>query len=292
MSARDAASFANEAQDSASISKKKRWNVVKRLTSNNYFNAIVAEDSSGHYVMVKHFLSPADLDCLGFSKHQFILLKEAAQHRNVVYHAHINESPNHLMFFYGWDSTRGTLYDHYKKSGPIPDAEARRFTRHILKGLDHIHSLGIPHGCLKCATVAISDKGVAKLFDLGLPTLEVSLTISGDRQASTKLWVAPEILAGHQVNAQSDIWAVGCTVMEMLTADVPFSHLFQKSQGIERETKKIVTYLADKIGEIICPAIDPVACDFIRCCLVRDPAKRPSAVKLLRHKFVNPDGHI
>lgn len=40
---------------------------------------------------------------------------------------------------------------------------------------------------------------------------------------STVLWMSPELATGASYSSSSDVWSVGCTVLEMLTAELPYA---------------------------------------------------------------------
>uniref|UniRef100_A0A453IGI9 Protein kinase domain-containing protein n=1 Tax=Aegilops tauschii subsp. strangulata TaxID=200361 RepID=A0A453IGI9_AEGTS len=76
----------------------------------------------------------------------------------------------------------------------------------------------------------------------------------------------------------ADIWSLGCTVLEMLTRQLPYPDL-EWTQALYR------------IGKGEPPAIpsglSKEARDFISQCVKPNPEDRPSAAKLLDHPFVN-----
>ena len=90
--------------------------------------------------------------------------------------------------------------------------------------------------------------------------------------------MAPEVLSRQPVGRRSDIWSLGCTLIELASAQHPWHgirdvvHLIQKLEM--RELPEIPETLSD------------VAKDFIRQCLVYDKERRPTASQLLSHPFV------
>ncbi|KAL0424593.1 UNVERIFIED_CONTAM: Mitogen-activated protein kinase kinase kinase [Sesamum radiatum] len=104
-------------------------------------------------------------------------------------------------------------------------------------------------------------------------------------------WLAPELLQSEMQKDTSidlalavDIWSLGCTVIEMMTGKPPWSEY----EGAAALFKVLME------TPPIPKALSADGKDFLNCCFRRNPAERPTAIKLLDHPFVNysqqPDG--
>ncbi|KAL7179820.1 hypothetical protein ACSBR1_043095 [Camellia fascicularis] len=127
----------------------------------------------------------------------------------------------------------GTLADLIKKSGGrgLLESNVRCYTRHILKGLDCVHSSSYVHRALKPENIIIvsiststGTKYVAKVGDFGLAKTEKQMRKMTTMSKSYKLGgniqcLSPEMVVdrGLQQETPSDVWDVGCIVFEMLT---------------------------------------------------------------------------
>jgi eukaryotic-like serine/threonine-protein kinase len=105
--------------------------------------------------------------------------------------------------------------------GPVSPREAADLTIAILDALDAVHRRGIVHRDLKPSNVIIAPHGV-KLLDFGLARGQ---TAAADATAAVTLpgllvgtprYMAPEQAQGHDIDARTDIFAVGCILFEML----------------------------------------------------------------------------
>ncbi|XP_042009966.1 MAP3K epsilon protein kinase 1-like isoform X2 [Salvia splendens] len=89
--------------------------------------------------------------------------------------------------------------------------------------------------------------------------------------------MAPEVIEMSGVCAASDIWSVGCTVIELLTCVPPYFDL-QPMPALFR----IVQDENPPIPDSLSPAIT----DFLRQCFKKDAGQRPDAKTLLSHPWI------
>lgn len=107
----------------------------------------------------------------------------------------------------------------------------------VLHGLAYLHARAILHRDIKGANVLVDAGGVCKLADFGaskLVELSGGSVGGGDSVASpgalnyslkgTPYWMAPEVIKQVGHGKPADLWSVGCTAVEMLTARPPWSH--------------------------------------------------------------------
>ncbi|XP_030967604.1 mitogen-activated protein kinase kinase kinase 5-like isoform X2 [Quercus lobata] len=161
---------------------------------------------------------------------QEIKLRSELKHPNIVqyYDSEIVDSwfPIYLEYVPG-----GSIKKYIKDNGAMPESDVRRFTTHILSGLDYLHSENIVHRDIKGANLLIDSSGVVRLADFGTAK---RLALLAD---ATKLyfigtahWTTPELMHGLEPSSPDavlavDTWSVGCTVLEMLTGRLPWGNL-------------------------------------------------------------------
>jgi tetratricopeptide (TPR) repeat protein len=124
--------------------------------------------------------------------------------------------------------------------GPVPVAEALDIATQVADGLARAHAAGVVHRDIKPGNIVLTADAV-KIVDFGLATLAgaVQLTQTGSpTPVGTVVYMAPEVLRGHAATAQSDVWAVGVMLYEMLAGHPPFQGSYAEaiSYAIRHET--------------------------------------------------------
>jgi eukaryotic-like serine/threonine-protein kinase len=117
--------------------------------------------------------------------------------------------------------TGGTLADRLS-GGPLSPAAARRLGLDLLAALGAAHERGIVHRDVKPANVFFDVAGNAKLGDFGTAHLaDFGQTQTGGF-LGTVAYMAPEQITGATIGAAADLYALGVTLYEALTARPPF----------------------------------------------------------------------
>lgn len=172
----------------------------------------------------------------------------------------------------------GSIADLVKKSGGrLQEKLVRCYTRAILEGLCYLHQKEIVHCDIKGKNILIGSSGV-KIADFGAAK-QVGTGSEIIELKGTPLWMAPEVVQGMEQSFPSDIWSLGCTVVEMIQGLPPWGHITDLAAALY------------KIGcSEDCPpmpgSISEEARDFLFHCLQRDPRARWTAAELLQHPFV------
>jgi serine/threonine protein kinase len=125
-----------------------------------------------------------------------------------------------------------TLKARVERTGPLTTTEARPLVLQLLAGLGHAHAMGVVHRDFKSDNVMLveSDGGTRIVItDFGLArdvlrdTAHAPLTSSTHGAMGTLDYMAPEQLAGSPATRESDVYALGVVLFEMVTGRLPFS---------------------------------------------------------------------
>ena len=108
--------------------------------------------------------------------------------------------------------------------GSLPPGEACRIARGVLQALAHAHREGVIHRDVKPGNILVARGDQVKLADFGIAKAafaEEDLTTTGNLLGTSR-YLSPEQVSGGEVDARSDIYALGVVLFEMLTGRPPF----------------------------------------------------------------------
>ncbi|KAG8922847.1 hypothetical protein FRC00_006954, partial [Tulasnella sp. 408] len=88
----------------------------------------------------------------------------------------------------------------------------------------HNYKEGVVHGDLKASNILIDDNGHCRLCDFGLTKVASSSTSTAMRGVGTLRWQSPELWDNAPKSFESDVYAFGMTITEVLKGEVPFSN--------------------------------------------------------------------
>ncbi|KAG9049804.1 hypothetical protein FS837_009104, partial [Tulasnella sp. UAMH 9824] len=124
--------------------------------------------------------------------------------------------------------TNGNLFQ-FIRNVPLDSPLRIKLMADTAQGLAYLHVKGICHGDIKPANILVTDEGNAVIADFGLSRLadntESGLTTIKTIKRSLRYW-APELLEeGARHTLQSDVWAFGSVMMEVLTGILPYPNV-------------------------------------------------------------------
>jgi tetratricopeptide (TPR) repeat protein len=125
----------------------------------------------------------------------------------------------------------GSLSDLKRKSdGPFATEDIMRWCEQAALGLSAIHGRGILHRDIKPANLFLSQDGNLSLGDFGLAR-SVDMTQTMGLQG-TMPYMSPEQIRGLELDARSDLFALGVSIYELLTGIRPFGDGLDRTEKI------------------------------------------------------------
>mgnify|MGYP003382240940 CR=1 FL=1 len=111
-----------------------------------------------------------------------------------------------------------------RRSGPLPLDQALDYLEQAAAGLAAAHARGILHRDVKPANLMLTSFGTLKMLDFGIAALaDHSQNLTATSQLiGTLSYLAPERSMGSPASVQSDLYALGCVAVTLLTGKPPF----------------------------------------------------------------------
>ena len=160
-------------------------------------------------------------------------------------------------------------------SSPPSIAWAAAITAQIAAVLADVHRVDIVHRDIKPGNVMIVDGRLVKVLDFGIAILRGAGVLPRltqvDRTVGTPAYMSPEQCLGQAVTSASDIYSLGCLLLELLTGDVPFfatATTALRSHHLNTPAPSVRSRRSDVPVEL-----DSLASSM----LAKDPGTRPSA---------------
>ena len=146
----------------------------------------------------------------------------------------------------------------------------------IALALQYLHKQNILHRDLKTQNIFLS-RNIVKVGDLGIARVLESPDAMARTFIGTPYYMSPEIFQNIPYNYKSDIWALGCCVVEMATLKTAFS-----AKDLNSLAFKIIVGKQPSIPSNYSVQLKQL----IQCLLARDPKQRPSVNQLLKLSFI------
>jgi energy-coupling factor transporter ATP-binding protein EcfA2 len=171
----------------------------------------------------------------------------------------------------------GSLANALNGSGPWKPDDAAGLVDQIASALEAAHQKGIVHRDLKPANILLDEQGNAYLSDFGIAKeldAEAEITQTGAIMG-TPAYISPEQVQSRPVTPQTDIYALGVLLYQLLVGD----HPFPDSSNVElvvKHLREALPYVRDSRPEL------PAALDgVIQRATAKDPTDRyPDAIAL------------
>jgi len=158
---------------------------------------------------------------------------------------------------------------------PQSVAWAAAIAAQIAAVLVEVHRVDIVHRDIKPGNVMVTDGGLVKVLDFGIAILRGAGALPRltqvDRTVGTPAYMSPEQCLGQVVTSASDIYSLGCLLLELLTGDAPFfatADLPLRSQHLDTLAPSARSRRASVPAELD---------TLVSLMLAKDPGARPTA---------------
>ncbi|TLD16989.1 uncharacterized protein PgNI_02517 [Pyricularia grisea] len=188
----------------------------------------------------------------------------------------------------------GTLSSLVEDAGPLGRVEADCFAKQLIRGVEHLHSLGIAHCDLKPENLLLTARGLLKISDFGCSQFVHDLDGDDDGHGKKRLlmvagargsrpYIAPEEYTADEFDGPAaDVWACGVIYMFMRL----FRHLWYAAMDndecytryvlgrrLEEGYAPLEALETDECRNVVYSMLDPV------------PSRRLTASQFLRSEW-------
>ncbi|KAI9905735.1 hypothetical protein PsorP6_014395 [Peronosclerospora sorghi] len=230
---------------------------------------------NGRSVAIKQVsLRDIDKDDLHSIEMEISLLRKL-KHENIVKYHDTIKTQGFLYIVLEY-MENGSLAQFIKKFGSLSETLVAMYITQVLRGLAYLHEQGVLHRDVKGANILTTKDGLVKLADFGV-AIKLNETQKANSVVGSPYWMAPEVIEMSGWSSASDIWSVGCTIIELLTTKPPYFGLAPMAALF-----RIVQEDHPPLPQRISPAL----LDFIMKCFMKEPRLRASAKDLLAHPWI------
>ncbi|XP_034257874.1 mitogen-activated protein kinase kinase kinase 8 isoform X1 [Pantherophis guttatus] len=178
----------------------------------------------------------------------------------------------------------GSVLEKIESCGPLREFEVIWLAKHILKGLEFLHSKGVIHQDIKPSNIVfMSTKAV--LVDFGLSVQMTEDVYYPKELRGTEIYMSPEVILCRGHSTKADIYSLGATIIHMQTGIPPWVSRYP------RAAYPSYLYIIHKQA----PPLEDIAEDcsanmrqLLEAALERNPNQRLSATELLKHEALHP----
>lgn len=101
----------------------------------------------------------------------------------------------------------------------MPNLEAQKYFKQLLRGVEYLHIKGITHRDLKPENLLLDNAGNLKISDFGMATL---FRMRGkerllDKRCGTLPYIPPEVIEPPYHAQPADLWSCGIVLVAMLS---------------------------------------------------------------------------
>ncbi|QGK68993.1 protein kinase [Allosaccharopolyspora coralli] len=109
------------------------------------------------------------------------------------------------------------------RDGPLADDVAVTIAEQVCRALNAAHETGVIHRDISPGNIMLRGDDTVTVLDFGLARMAGSAfrTTTGEVRG-TPAYIAPEQVQGGQLDARTDLYALGCCLYLMVTGDPPF----------------------------------------------------------------------
>ena len=230
------------------------YKILEELGAGGMGTVYKAQDTKLDRFVALKFLPP-HLNQAEENKKRFIHEAKAASalnHPNIATIYEIDEADGQM--FIAMEYIDGKELKELIGNNQLSIDDVLNYATQIAAGLQAAHEKGIVHRDIKSSNIMITEKGQVKIMDFGLAKIRGSAQLTKvGTTLGTAAYMSPEQAQGLETDHQTDIWAFGVVLYEMLTGELPFKGDYEQAviYSILNEEPKAVEPFRRDVPETI-----------------------------------------
>ncbi|XP_057298796.1 mitogen-activated protein kinase kinase kinase 1-like isoform X2 [Hydractinia symbiolongicarpus] len=241
---------------------------------------------SGRIMAVKQISFCRNTEEEQIKVHEVVLEEIALMHR--LKHPHIvaclgaTQHNGHYNLFLEL-MAGGSISSLLSRFGAFRETVVLSYTKQIIQAVAYLHQNHTLHRDLKGANILVDSTGqIVKLSDFGTAA-RLMAHGTGTKEFCGQLlgtipFMSPEVLRGEHYGRKCDIWSVGCCIIEMASATLPWG-----AQQMDNHLALMFKIASASSAPLIPARLGPGLRDVTLRCLELKETERPTADELLRH---------
>mmetsp|Transcript_8064 Transcript_8064/g.23104 ORF Transcript_8064/g.23104 Transcript_8064/m.23104 type:complete len:395 (-) Transcript_8064:110-1294(-) len=182
--------------------------------------------------------------------------------------------------------TLAHICNHHREG--IEERYLADIARQVLSGLAYLHrEMRIVHRDIKPSNLLINRQGDVKISDFGVSGQLANSVSKCVSWVGTVTYMSPERIRGESYSWDSDIWSLGLSLVEAAMGRFPYPPPGSPSNTQPLGFWDLLDYIVEEPPPRLNPETSsPELCNFLACCLQKNPKQRVAATKLLEHPFI------
>lgn len=272
-----------------------RWKKGDYLGGGTFGLVYTAYDiQSGNVMAVKEVKFPnrQSVTKIGNIIKDEMTVLEMLDHPNIIHYYGVEVHSDKVCLFMEY-CEQGSLAQLLDNEQVVEEGLMAWYTFQMLEGLSYLHLNNITHRDVKPENILLNRVGVIKFVDFGgakviastgrTRSINPARSLHGNKTGifGTPMYMSPESITGvNEVLGSSDVWALGCCVLQMCTGKRPWSKL-------DNEYAIMFHIASGNSPEL--PTGDemsPGGINFLRRCFEPNPERRVTSAELLNDPWL------
>ncbi|KAG7276679.1 hypothetical protein CRUP_032028 [Coryphaenoides rupestris] len=212
-------------------------------------------------------------------------------HPHIIHLKEVFETPKN-MYLVTELCDGGDLKELLQQKGHFTEEESRHIITSLARAIVYLHKKDIVHRDLKLGNILLKgshqgdEHGInIKVTDFGLSVKRGGVGRESMMKATcgTPIYMAPEVITGHEYSQQCDVWSIGVIMYMLLCGDAPF--ISSSEEKLFEKIKKGELRFSGSVWDTISDAAKTV----LSCLLKVDPAHRITANELVDNPWITGD---